>query len=102
MTDRSPMQNRQGDVAPDVLDVGPFDPDELVRWAENYGHPEGWAKKAQSLHGKNEDLREALMSIWIYLRLEPGKDHAEFGTACGVDACILCLAESVAKKAMRS
>jgi hypothetical protein len=27
-----------------------FDPDELVRWAETYGHPEEWAKKAQHLH----------------------------------------------------
>jgi hypothetical protein len=33
------------------------DPDELVRWAERYGHPEGWVQKAQQLHGENERLR---------------------------------------------
>lgn len=35
---------------------GPFDPDELVRWAETYGHPESWAKRAQQLHAENERL----------------------------------------------
>lgn len=34
-----------------------YDPDELVRWAESYGHPEEWAKKAQSLHTMNETLK---------------------------------------------
>ena len=33
---------------------GPFDPGELVRWAETYGHPETWAKKAQQLHARVE------------------------------------------------
>lgn len=95
--------NQQSNVAPDYIDAGPFDADELVRWAEMYGHPEGWAKKAQSLHAKNENLREALQSIGIYLRLDDGHtDHTKFGAACGVDVCILCLAESTAKKAMRS
>jgi hypothetical protein len=42
------------------MDAGPFDPDDLVRWATTYGHPEGWAKKAQSLHAENERLREEL------------------------------------------
>jgi hypothetical protein len=32
------------------------DADELVRWAESYGHPETWAKKAQDLDAKNERL----------------------------------------------
>jgi hypothetical protein len=36
---------------------GPFDPDELVRWAETYGHPEEWAQKAKAA---NEHLEEAL------------------------------------------
>jgi hypothetical protein len=43
---------------------GPFDPDELVRWAEMYGDPEQWAKKAQRLHGEVERLREALVMIY--------------------------------------
>lgn len=39
---------------------GPFDPDALVRWAETYGDPEGWAKKAQQLHGENERLKATI------------------------------------------
>ena len=39
-----------------VGDPDVFDPDELVRWAYDYGHPEEWAKKAQSLHAANERL----------------------------------------------
>lgn len=34
-----------------------FDPDELVRWAETYGHPEEWAQKAKEAHAANEVLR---------------------------------------------
>lgn len=37
---------------------GPFDPDELVRWAETYGHPEEWAKTAQQLHADVERLQQ--------------------------------------------
>lgn len=44
------------DPAGGTDDTGPFDADELIRWAEHYGHPEGWAKKAQALHGKVENL----------------------------------------------
>jgi hypothetical protein len=49
---------REMSVLPDYDDHGPFDPDELVQWATSYGHPEGWAKKAQQLHAENERLRE--------------------------------------------
>lgn len=38
---------------------GPFDPDELVRWAEHYGHPEEWAKRAQAAHNRAENLEES-------------------------------------------
>lgn len=41
-------------------DNGPFDPEELVRWAELYGNPEGWAKKAQDLCRENEKLQAQL------------------------------------------
>ena len=48
----------------------PFDPAELVRWAEHYGHPETWCKKAQQLDGQlektaaeNRRLREALAEL---------------------------------------
>lgn len=51
-------------------DLGPFDPADLVRWAETYGHPEVWAKKAQQAHNRAENLsaerdryREALEKI---------------------------------------
>jgi hypothetical protein len=43
--------------------AGPFDPQELARWAEHYGHPEGWAKKAQQLHAENERLRMSLLTV---------------------------------------
>jgi len=45
-----------GVYAPDAPECGPFDPDELVGYAERYGHPEEWIKKAQELHGKVERL----------------------------------------------
>ena len=57
----------------DEFDHGPFDPAELVRWAEHYGHPEGWAKKAQGLHAQNERLRDeqrALMDSYDVLHRE--------------------------------
>lgn len=41
-------------------DVGPYDPEELVRWADSYGHPEQWAKRAQQAHGKADRRLEAL------------------------------------------
>lgn len=40
----------------EIDNYGPFDPDELVRWAEHYGEPEQWAKKAQQLHAKLDSL----------------------------------------------
>lgn len=55
-----------------MSEYGPFDADDLVRWAENYGHPETWAKKAQQLHGQNEALREAFQRI-----LDHGETHDE-------------------------
>lgn len=37
-----------------------FDGVELVRWAETYGHPEEWAKKAQQAHNRAEAAEERL------------------------------------------
>jgi hypothetical protein len=31
---------------------------ELVAWAENYGHPEQWAKRAMAAHNRAENLVE--------------------------------------------
>lgn len=42
--------------APNEWGSYPFDPDELVGYAERYGHPEEWIKKAQGLHAKVEKL----------------------------------------------
>lgn len=44
-------------------DHGPFDPDELVQWADLYGHPERWAKKAQALHAENERLKAKALDL---------------------------------------
>ncbi len=46
--------------------AAPFDGDELVRWAELYGHPEEWAKKAQAAHMRAERAeieRDALRAL---------------------------------------
>jgi hypothetical protein len=40
-----------------------------------------------------ERLREALRSLRIYLKPNADGTHAAIGEACGVDACIVCLAE---------
>jgi hypothetical protein len=50
---------------------------------------------------KAERLNLALVELWTYLRLEPGQNHTAFGAACGIDACILCLAEAKAKEALQ-
>ncbi len=39
---------------PEDADHGPFDPEELVRWAEAFGHPEWWAQKAKAFHAALE------------------------------------------------
>jgi len=41
----------------------PFNPDELVRWAETYGHPEEWAKLAQAAHARAESAEAELERI---------------------------------------
>lgn len=43
------------ELSPDQASHGPFDPDDLVRWAETYGDPEWWANRAQQLHRRLED-----------------------------------------------
>jgi hypothetical protein len=45
----------------------PFHGDELVEWAEKYGHPEEWVKKAQGLHGRVEKLEAALEAAGTYI-----------------------------------
>jgi hypothetical protein len=39
-----------------LYDDGLYFPEELMDYAERYGHPEEWIKKAQELHGKVERL----------------------------------------------
>lgn len=53
-----------------------FDPDDLVRWADMYGHPEEWAKRAQAASGRAEKhaarvdvLERALRQIGQHPRL---------------------------------
>lgn len=43
--------------------VGPFNGDELVRWAETYGDPEDWAKRAQAAHTKAEHYYETAVRL---------------------------------------
>lgn len=49
------------------MSEGPFDPDELVRWAEMYGHPEEWCKRAQQAHGRAERLQEAIDKAYAHM-----------------------------------
>lgn len=59
--------------------------------------------RAHKWKARAEAAEEALTSIWIYLRLDgQHKTHERFGAACGVDACILCLALATAKKPLES
>jgi hypothetical protein len=55
---------------------GPFDPDELVRWAEMYGHPEGWAKKAQGLYQSLEALSIRHEALQAYVAELEGARNA--------------------------
>lgn len=43
-----------------VEKIEPFNVDELVRYAEMYGHPKEWIKKDQELHAKVEKLEGEL------------------------------------------
>lgn len=58
-----------------VIDMGrehtttePFDPADLVRWAEDYGHPEEWAKRAQAAHNRAEGLAEEIDRLRVDLQ----------------------------------
>lgn len=64
-----------GDTMVDGYNVGPFDADELVRYAEMYGHPEGWIKRAQGAHQRAENaeqyvsaLRAAIWGALVHFR----------------------------------
>jgi len=35
-----------------------FDAEELLRWAETYGHPEEWAKRGMAAHTRAEEAEE--------------------------------------------
>ena len=43
-----------------------WDGEELVRWAERYGHPEGWVKRAQAAHNRAENLYRDLETVRRY------------------------------------
>ena len=49
-----------------------------------------------------ERLEGALRELDAYLRIAPDQDHRRHGEACGQDACILCLCESIAREALDS
>jgi hypothetical protein len=57
------------DGAGDALEValtrleGAFDPDELVQWAETYGHPEVWANRAHAAHARAERAESRLAAL---------------------------------------
>jgi hypothetical protein len=53
------------------------------------------------LRAEVEALNLTLVSLWSYLRLKPGENHRCHGLACGLDACILCLAEGEIRTALQ-
>lgn len=70
--DRALPDGARGLITPyDVSNLGALDdeiaeapdPDELVRWAEMYGHPEGWAKRAQAAHIRAERAEAELAAL---------------------------------------
>lgn len=59
-----------------------FDPYELVRWAEIYGHPEEWAQKAKAAHLRAEKAewerdREAAVAVASEVSLLRRAEKAE-------------------------
>lgn len=53
-----------------VDEPDPYDPDDLVKWAVKYGHPEEWAKRAQTADARAHrgdcrvaDLERALRQV---------------------------------------
>ena len=64
-----------------------WDGDELVRWAERYGHPEGWVKRAQAAHMRSERL----VAILVRLRrvyTPHGVGHWLFNSHAKLDGAI--------------
>lgn len=41
-----------------------------------------------------EETKSLVSDLQCYLRLAPGETHKGHGKACGIDLCILCLAEA--------
>lgn len=61
---------------------GPFDPDEILRWADTYGHPEEWAKRAQAADAEAEKWERLFHEVkWDRSNVELERDRYE--TALG-------------------
>lgn len=69
-----------------------FDAEELLRWAETYGHPEEWAKRAQAAHTRGEEAEEraeraeterdeAIKALRFYADANVYEDEAGIGEA---------------------
>lgn len=61
-----------------------------------------WVEIAEAAEAERDRLRGALREILRYLDStgQCGDHHITLGEACGMDACVLCLAESVARAAL--
>lgn len=55
------------------------------------------ATQQSSTTGNSDDL---LRELFHYVHLAPGETHRKLGEACGIDLCVLCLAESKIEAAL--
>lgn len=59
------------------------------------------ADEMDRLRAEVERLNLTLVALWSYLRLDQGETHRFIGIACGIDACVLCLAEGEVRAALK-
>jgi len=72
LTDFTRVRAREETAHEPRDDHGPFDPDEIVAWAEAYGHPEDWAHRAQAANERAERALQACEQLREDLRAWKG------------------------------
>jgi hypothetical protein len=60
-----------------------------------------WKARAILAESEVQRLRDEMRSLRIYLAKGESGTHAAIGDPCGIDACIVCLAEHVVQDALR-
>ncbi len=73
---------------------------EALRAERAEGDRDHYKRNLEAAEQRVAELEAALQEVSSYLRLKPGESHQRMGEACGVDACILCLAGSIVRDAL--